>query len=280
MKCLGVLNKKTGNYLIFSLSKKFLRKGVEADMFALQNFSVPDKRTETRTHIFAWWTTKQKQELMCKKHTELTLCKDAMDLVLEKHEPFEEAAADIITDIVETFDCMISKMSKEKEKRYKEKLKSNLKQFLTQKVNSMSQDSCSCAQKLINKLKENVSLSGPGNYYHLKFKYIIEALSEMGVTEKKIQELKDTIHKYCQEKSMTEELKGKFRIKVKRETVIGEEYIAISPKDVQIVKTLINTEQKEEKQLIFCYGSKIPYVVNMSYEEYVTLSNSVEEEDE
>ena len=67
---------------------------------------------------------------MCKKRTEFTICQDAMDLALETGMPFEEAAADIVGDIVNTFDCMASKMSPEKEKKYKQKLKENIKPFL------------------------------------------------------------------------------------------------------------------------------------------------------
>ena len=59
MTCLAVFNKKTKKYIIFGGGKLF-RRGQEADMFALQNFSVPSKKVETKDQAFVLWTIRKK----------------------------------------------------------------------------------------------------------------------------------------------------------------------------------------------------------------------------
>ena len=63
---------------------------------------------------------------MTKKNTEFCICQEAMDLVIAKDEPFEEAAAEVIKDMVNIFCYMCSKMPENKEKLFKEHLKKQL----------------------------------------------------------------------------------------------------------------------------------------------------------
>ena len=72
-------------------------------------------------------------------------------------------------------------------------------------------------------------------------------------------------------------LKGKFRVEIDAGTAIGREWIAICPKDVQNVTTLINDKTGEEVQMVSCYNRVAPYTIRMPFEEYCELSNGVEE---
>jgi len=57
------------------------------------------------------------------------MCKEAMDLVVEKDESFEEAAVEVIKDMINTFQHMITKMPQSKETLFKQLLKKDLKEY-------------------------------------------------------------------------------------------------------------------------------------------------------